>query len=96
MTNIFSFRNEGYIVNDLSSSKGIHPNTTLQLSFWETVSADNPILFNLGGAKACNTLKINGITVSTAQIDNLVIEYSANCTDCTSVSNKVRSLQLWR
>lgn len=61
-----------------------------------TVSAATPILINFGSPKACNTLKINGITVPAAQIDNLVIEYSENGTEWTPAPDKVRDGQVWR
>lgn len=58
------------------------------------VSEANPIWLDFLSAKDCNRLKINGITVPSAQIDNLVIEYSDDDENWTAVT-ATRDSQVW-
>lgn len=61
-----------------------------------TVSDVNPIKIDFGSAKACNTLKIDILTVPTARLDLLKIQYSDNDTDWTDVSGLSRTGQVWK
>lgn len=61
-----------------------------------TVNDENPILIDFGTAKACNTLKIDILTVPSARLDTLKIQYSANGANWTDVSNLTRTVQVWQ
>ena len=61
-----------------------------------TVNETNPIKIDFGTAKACNTLKIEILTVPTAQVDNLKIQTSSDGTNWTDVPNMTRSNQVWK
>lgn len=59
-----------------------------------SVTAEKPIWIDFLSAKECNRLKINPITVSSSQIDNLVIEYSTDNVNWTAVAY-TRESQVW-
>ena len=59
-----------------------------------TISSDTPIWIDFGEAKECNRMKFELITVPSAQIDNMVIEYSSDNINWTAVST-TRSEQVW-
>jgi len=59
-----------------------------------TVSAEKPIWIDFLSPKDCNRLKINGVTVPSAQIANLVIEYSSDNENWTAVEY-TRESQVW-
>jgi hypothetical protein len=61
-----------------------------------TVSDVNPIKIDFGTAKACNTLKIDILTVPSARLDTLKIQYSTNNADWTDVSGLSRTGQVWK
>ena len=58
------------------------------------VSEAKPIWIDFLTAKECNRLKIDLLTVPSAQIDNLVIEYSLDNANWTRVAH-TRSAQVW-
>ena len=60
------------------------------------VNDENPILIDFGTPKPCNTLKIDILTVPSARLDNLKIQYSANGTNWTDVSSLTRTGQVWK
>lgn len=60
------------------------------------VSDENPIIIDFGLAKACNSLKIDILTVTAARLDTLRIQYSANGTSWADVSGLTRSGQAWK
>lgn len=59
-----------------------------------SITAEKPIWIDFLSAKECNRLKINPITVPSSQIDNLVIEYSADNVNWTAVAY-TRESQVW-
>jgi len=61
-----------------------------------TVSDVNPIKIDFGTAKACNTLKIDILTVPSGRLDTLKIQYSTNDADWTDVSGLSRTSQVWK
>ncbi|MGI6745440.1 MAG: hypothetical protein ACOX45_04635 [Acutalibacteraceae bacterium] len=50
-----------------------------------TVNDVNPIIIDFGTEKSCNTLKIDILTVPSARLDTLKIQYSSNGVDWTDV-----------
>lgn len=56
----------------------------------------NPIKIDFGSAKSCNTLKIDILTIPTARLDSLKIQYSNNDSDWTDVSGLSRTGQVWK
>ncbi|AQU03344.1 hypothetical protein B1774_04395 [Dehalococcoides mccartyi] len=61
-----------------------------------TVNDVSPIKIDFGTAKPCNTLKIDILTIPTARLDLLKIQYSVNDTDWTDVSGLSRAGQVWK
>ena len=61
-----------------------------------TVSDVNPIKIDFGTAKACNTLKIDILSVPSARLDTLKIQYSTNNADWMDVSDLSRKGQVWK
>lgn len=61
-----------------------------------TVSDVNPIKIDFGTAKACNTLKIDILSVPSARLDTLKIQYSTNDADWMDVSELSRTGQVWK
>lgn len=61
-----------------------------------TVNDANPIKIDFGEAKSCNTLKIDILTVPSAQIANLKIQTSEDGTTWTDVPNVTRTNQVWK
>lgn len=59
-----------------------------------SVTEAKPIWIDFLTAKDCNRLKINGVTVPSAQLDNLVIEYSTDNENWTAVE-ATRNTQVW-
>ena len=53
-------------------------------------------MIDFGTPKPCNTLKIDILTVPSARLDNLKIQYSANGTNWTDVSSLTRTGQVWK
>ena len=60
------------------------------------VSDVNPIKIDFGSSKPCNTLKIDILTVPSARLDTLKIQYSTNDADWTDVSGLSRTGQVWK
>jgi len=60
------------------------------------ISDVNPIKIDFNSAKACNTLKIDILTVPTARIDTLRIQYSSDDTNWVDVSGLTRTGQVWK
>lgn len=61
-----------------------------------TVNDENPIKIDFGTAKACNTLKIDILTVPSARLDTLKIQYSTNGSVWTDVESLSRTGQVWK
>lgn len=61
-----------------------------------TVSDVTPIKIDFGAAKACNSLKIDILTVPAARLDTLRIQYSTNGTSWADVSGLTRTGQAWK
>lgn len=61
-----------------------------------TVSDINPILIDFGSAKLCNTLKLDILTVPSARIDMLKIQYSSDRNNWVDVDNLSRTAQAWK
>ncbi|HPO77038.1 MAG TPA: hypothetical protein PLI23_07695 [Thermoclostridium caenicola] len=61
-----------------------------------TVNDVNPIIIDFGTEKSCNTLKIDILTVPSARLDTLKIQYSSNGVDWTDVSGLSRTGQVWK
>ena len=61
-----------------------------------TVNDENPIKIDFGTAKACNTLKIDILTVPSARLDTLKIQYSTNDSVWTDVESLSRTGQVWK
>lgn len=59
-----------------------------------SITAEKPVWIDFLTTKECNRLKINGVTVPTAQIANLVIEYSDDNENWTAVAY-TRDSQVW-
>lgn len=61
-----------------------------------TVNDVNPIKIDFGTPKACNILKFDILTVPTARIDTLRIQYSSDDTNWVDVSGLSRTGQVWK
>jgi len=61
-----------------------------------TVNDVNPIIIDFGTEKSCNTLKIDILTVPSARLDTLKIQYSSNGVDWTDVFGLSRTGQVWK
>ncbi|MGE0903069.1 hypothetical protein [Dehalococcoides mccartyi] len=61
-----------------------------------TVNDVNPIIIDFGTEKSCNTLKIDILTVPSARLDSLKIQYSSNGVDWTDASGLSRTGQVWK
>ena len=60
------------------------------------VSDVNPIKIDFGSSRACNTLKIDILTVPSARLDTLKIQCSDNDSDWTDISGLSRMGQVWK